>query len=61
MELERAVKAELDEAPEGMDKSARNERLYKFLKQLGLFVEPVYSDTSLRKIDYIKVSAAMPN
>ncbi len=48
-------------APEQMDKAARNKRLYEFLKQMGLFVEPVYSDTSLRTIDHLKVSVAMPS
>lgn len=61
MELEKAIKAELEAAPPHMDKAARNKRLYEFLKQLGLFVDPVYGDTAMRRIDYLKVSAGTPN
>jgi hypothetical protein len=43
--------------PLSMDKHSRNERLYKHLLQIGAFVEPVFSDVGLRRIDHLKVSS----
>jgi len=45
--------------PEHMDKWVRNKRLYNILKEMGLFVEPVYSKTN--RIDYFKVSTGAIN
>lgn len=47
-------------APEHMSPWDRNERLYVFLKDLGLFVTPVPHPCDPEKIDYLTVSAAMP-
>jgi hypothetical protein len=61
LEGETTLEVVLGMQPEQMDKAARNKRLYEFLKQMGLFVEPVYSDTALREISYLKVSVAVPS
>lgn len=46
--------------PEHMDRWTRNERLYRYLRDLGLFVEPVYSDGECPRIEYLRVATAMP-
>jgi hypothetical protein len=44
--------------PEDMDRWARNERLYRNLRDQGLFVEPIYSE---RGIEYLQVATSMPD
>lgn len=46
--------------PEHMDKGSRNERLYRSLKDLGLFVVPIYSETNPEQIETMIVSADLP-
>lgn len=46
--------------PEHLDFFSRNDRLYKFLLSVGLFVEPVFTDDSCTDIDYLKVTAGLP-
>jgi hypothetical protein len=47
-------------APEHMDRWARNERLYRHLRDLGFFVVPVYSDGECSGIEYLHVATSMP-
>ena len=46
--------------PEHMTPWDRNQRLYKFLKNMGLFVTPIPFDDDKTKISWIQVSAVMP-
>jgi hypothetical protein len=43
-----------------MDRWTRNERLYRYLRDLGLFVVPVYSDGEYPGIEYLQVATSMP-
>lgn len=43
-----------------MDPGSRNERLYKTLMGMGLFVVPVFADGDQNQIDYFQVSAGVP-
>lgn len=45
-------------APDHMDKWSRNNRLYQFLKNTGLYVEPVYHHNDHEAIEYIIVSSS---
>jgi hypothetical protein len=47
-------------APDHMDRWTRNERLYRYLRDLGLFVVPVYSDGEYPGIEYLQVATSMP-
>ncbi len=47
-------------SPEHMDRWTRNERLYHHLRDLGLFVVPIYSDGECPGIEYMQVATAMP-
>lgn len=53
------MKTELP-APEHMDRWTRNERLYRYLRDMGLFVVPVYSDGERPGIEYLQVATSMP-
>ncbi len=46
--------------PEHMDRWTRNERLYRHLRDTGLFVVPVYSDGEYPRIEYLQVASSMP-
>ncbi len=46
--------------PEHMDRWTRNERLYRHLRDTGLFVVPVYSDGEYPGIEYLQVATSMP-
>jgi hypothetical protein len=48
-------------APEHMDRWTRNERLYRHLRDMGLFVVPVYSDGEQPGIEYMHVATSMPD
>lgn len=50
----------MSQTPLHMDDKARNERLYKTLVEMGLFVEAVYCPNDPDVIDYILVSASLP-
>ena len=54
------IVAEKLSAPEHMDRWTRNERLYRYLRDMGLFVEPVYSDGEYPGIEYLQVATSMP-
>ena len=41
-----------------MDRWSRNERLYRHLLSLGLFVDPLFNDAEKTKIDCLLVSTA---
>lgn len=43
-----------------MDIGSRNERLYRTLLEMGLFVIPVSKDGDPNQIDYLQVSAGVP-
>jgi hypothetical protein len=43
-----------------MDRWTRNERLYRHLRDIGLFVVPVYSDGEYPGIEYLQVATSMP-
>ncbi len=45
--------------PSYMDKYARNERLHKHLLEIGAFVEPVFTDATCQKIDFLKVTSGV--
>jgi hypothetical protein len=45
--------------PLHLDIYSRNDRLYKYLLSVGLFVEPVFTDDSRANIDYLRVSAGL--
>src|SRR5277367_2878059 len=47
-------------SPEHMDRWTRNKRLYGYLRDLGLFVIPIYSDGECPGIEYMHVATAMP-
>lgn len=46
--------------PEHMDRWTRNERLYRHLRDMGLFVVPIYSDGECPGIEYLQVAVSMP-
>lgn len=46
--------------PEHMDRWSRNERLFRYLRDLGLFVVPIYSDGEHPGIEYMQVATSMP-
>jgi hypothetical protein len=46
--------------PEHMDRWTRNERLYRWLRDMGLFVVPIYSDGEEPGIEYLQVASSMP-
>ena len=46
--------------PEHMDRWTRNERLYHHLRDMGLFVVPIYSDGECPGIEYLQVAVSMP-
>jgi hypothetical protein len=48
-------------APEHMDRWTRNGRLYRHLREMGLFVVPVYSDGDEPGIEYMHVATSMPD
>jgi hypothetical protein len=45
--------------PLHVDKYARNERLHKHLLEIGAFVEPVFTDETRQKIDFLKVTSGV--
>lgn len=47
--------------PEHLDYWSRNDRLYKTLLDMGLYVEPIFSDDSRRDINYLRVSVGKPS
>jgi hypothetical protein len=49
-----------DLPPEHMDQWARNERLYAHLRDLGLYVVPVFADEDRGGVEYLMVSVAPP-
>jgi hypothetical protein len=46
--------------PEHLDSQTRNDRLYKTLLSLGLYVEPVFKDDTRSEISYMRVSVDRP-
>jgi len=46
--------------PEHLDRRTRNDRLYRTLLSLGLWVEPVFTDETRTDIDYMRVSVGKP-
>lgn len=46
--------------PEHLDPQTRNDRLYRTLLGLGLWVEPVFTDDTRMAIDYMRVSVSRP-
>jgi len=46
--------------PDRMDRCSRNERLYAFLRNMGLWVEPVFFSGQDGGLDYLKVAVAQP-
>lgn len=50
-----------NDEPLHLDIHSRNDRLYKYLLSVGLFVEPVFTDDSRANIDYLRVSAGLPS
>lgn len=47
--------------PEHLDYWTRNDRLYKTLLSLGLYVEPVFTDDTRTEIKYMRVSVGKLN
>lgn len=48
-------------SPDHMDKWSRNERLYHYLKEMGLFVIPIYRQDETNSIDHLIVGTSMPD
>jgi hypothetical protein len=46
--------------PDHMDRWTRNERLYRHLRDQGLFVVPVYSEGQYPGIEYLQVATSIP-
>lgn len=42
-----------------MDRWTRNERRYRYLRDMGLFVVPIYSDGEYPGIEYMQVASSM--
>ena len=50
-----------DLSPKHMDVYSRNQRLYTHLMEMGLFVEPVYDENDMRRMEGMVVAVAVPN